>query len=161
MITLTALVAGGHHEELALHLRAARTNGLTVDEIEEACSRPRSTAASRPPTRRSASPSSLSKGRLMTATFVYAATRTPFGKFGGAYAEIRPDDLAATALNGVLAKAPELDPPRSATWCGATRTGPARTTAMSAGWPCCSLGCRSVSPQPPSTGSAAPAWTRR
>ena len=35
LITLTALVAGGHHEELALHLRAARTNGLTVDEIKE------------------------------------------------------------------------------------------------------------------------------
>ena len=26
---LTALVARGHHEELAMHLRAARTNGLT------------------------------------------------------------------------------------------------------------------------------------
>ena len=35
LITLTALVAGGHHEELALHLRAARTNGLSVDEIKE------------------------------------------------------------------------------------------------------------------------------
>jgi 4-carboxymuconolactone decarboxylase len=35
MITLTALVARGHHEELALHLRAARRNGLTVDEIRE------------------------------------------------------------------------------------------------------------------------------
>jgi 3-oxoadipate enol-lactonase/4-carboxymuconolactone decarboxylase len=35
MITLTALVARGHHEELALHVRAARTNGLTVDEIKE------------------------------------------------------------------------------------------------------------------------------
>ncbi|MET9319523.1 3-oxoadipate enol-lactonase [Streptomyces sp. NPDC003038] len=34
-VTLTALVAGGHHEELALHIRAARTNGLTVDEIGE------------------------------------------------------------------------------------------------------------------------------
>jgi 3-oxoadipate enol-lactonase/4-carboxymuconolactone decarboxylase len=35
MITLTALVARGHHEELALHLRAALRNGLTVDEIRE------------------------------------------------------------------------------------------------------------------------------
>ncbi len=35
LITLTALVARGHHEELALHLRAARTNGLSVDEIKE------------------------------------------------------------------------------------------------------------------------------
>jgi len=35
LITLTALVAQGHHEELALHVRAALTNGLTVDEIRE------------------------------------------------------------------------------------------------------------------------------
>ena len=35
LITLTALVAGGHHEELALHVRAALTNGLTADEIKE------------------------------------------------------------------------------------------------------------------------------
>ena len=35
LITLTALVARGHHEELAMHLRAARRNGLTNDEIKE------------------------------------------------------------------------------------------------------------------------------
>ena len=35
LITLTALVARGHHEELAMHIRAARTNGLTNDEIKE------------------------------------------------------------------------------------------------------------------------------
>jgi 3-oxoadipate enol-lactonase/4-carboxymuconolactone decarboxylase len=35
MITLTALVALGHHDEFELHLRAARRNGLTVDEIKE------------------------------------------------------------------------------------------------------------------------------
>jgi 3-oxoadipate enol-lactonase/4-carboxymuconolactone decarboxylase len=35
MITLTALVALGHEEELAMHLRAARRNGLTDDEIKE------------------------------------------------------------------------------------------------------------------------------
>lgn len=35
LITLTALVAGGHHEELAMHLRAALRNGLTKDEIKE------------------------------------------------------------------------------------------------------------------------------
>ncbi|MFF4394741.1 3-oxoadipate enol-lactonase [Streptomyces sp. NPDC001480] len=33
MITLTALVAHGHYEELAMHVRAARRNGLTPDEI--------------------------------------------------------------------------------------------------------------------------------
>ncbi|MFF4820353.1 4-carboxymuconolactone decarboxylase [Kitasatospora sp. NPDC001309] len=34
-VTLTAMVAGGHHEELALHVRAALTNGLTCEEIGE------------------------------------------------------------------------------------------------------------------------------
>ncbi len=34
-ITLTALVAHGHLEELAMHVRAARRNGLTIDEIKE------------------------------------------------------------------------------------------------------------------------------
>jgi len=34
-VTLTALVAGGHHHELALHLRGARRNGLSWDEIKE------------------------------------------------------------------------------------------------------------------------------
>ncbi len=35
LITLTALVARGHHEELAMHVRAARRNGVTTDEIKE------------------------------------------------------------------------------------------------------------------------------
>ena len=34
-ITLTALVAGGRTEELAMHVRAARRNGLSEDEIKE------------------------------------------------------------------------------------------------------------------------------
>jgi acetyl-CoA acyltransferase len=46
----------------------------------------------------------------MTAVYVYAAIRTPFGKLGGGLAQIRPDDLAATVLTGLLAKAPGLDP---------------------------------------------------
>jgi acetyl-CoA acetyltransferase family protein len=44
--------------------------------------------------------------------YLYAAARTPFGRFGGALADVRPDDLAAVALTGVLAKAPGLDPSR-------------------------------------------------
>ncbi len=46
----------------------------------------------------------------MTDSHLYAAARTPFGRFGGALAGTRPDDLAATALLGVLAKVPDLDP---------------------------------------------------
>ena len=34
-ITLTALTALNHHEELAIHVRAALRNGLTPDEIKE------------------------------------------------------------------------------------------------------------------------------
>jgi 3-oxoadipate enol-lactonase/4-carboxymuconolactone decarboxylase len=34
-ITLTALVARGHADELAMHVRAALRNGLTPDEIGE------------------------------------------------------------------------------------------------------------------------------
>ncbi|MEU8817495.1 thiolase family protein [Actinoplanes sp. NPDC048796] len=46
----------------------------------------------------------------MSSAYLYAAVRTPFGRFGGALAESRPDDLAAAALTGVLGKAPDLDP---------------------------------------------------
>lgn len=48
--------------------------------------------------------------RPIDSTFVYAASRTPFGRLGGALARVRPDDLAAVALQGVLAQAPSLDP---------------------------------------------------
>jgi 4-carboxymuconolactone decarboxylase len=34
-ITLTALIALGHFDELAMHVRAARRNGLGDDEIKE------------------------------------------------------------------------------------------------------------------------------
>jgi acetyl-CoA acetyltransferase family protein len=42
--------------------------------------------------------------------FVYAATRTPFGRFNRALAAVRPDDLAASAITAVLAQAPKLEP---------------------------------------------------
>lgn len=48
----------------------------------------------------------------MTESLLYAATRTPFGRFGGALADIRPDDLAAIALTGALGQVDGLDPSR-------------------------------------------------
>ncbi|WP_407642932.1 thiolase family protein [Actinacidiphila yanglinensis] len=42
--------------------------------------------------------------------FLYAANRTPFGKFGGGLAGVRPDDLAAAAITGLLARTPDLEP---------------------------------------------------
>ncbi len=44
--------------------------------------------------------------------FVYTAVRTPFGRYGGGLAEVRPDDLAATALRGLLGKVSDLEPER-------------------------------------------------
>jgi acetyl-CoA acyltransferase len=44
----------------------------------------------------------------MSSAFLYASARTPFGRFAGRLADVRPDDLAAAALSGLLAKVPEL-----------------------------------------------------
>jgi acetyl-CoA acetyltransferase family protein len=44
--------------------------------------------------------------------FVYDAVRTPFGKFGGALAGSRPDDLAALVVRAIVDRAPDLDPAR-------------------------------------------------
>lgn len=41
--------------------------------------------------------------------YLYATARTPFGRFNGALAGVRPDDLAASAIRSLLAKAPDLD----------------------------------------------------
>jgi acetyl-CoA acyltransferase len=45
----------------------------------------------------------------MTASFLYGSARTPFGRFGGALCGVRPDDLAAAALTGLLARHSGLD----------------------------------------------------
>lgn len=43
-------------------------------------------------------------------SFVYAAVRTPFGRFNGALAGVRTDDLGAAVVSSVLARTPGLDP---------------------------------------------------
>jgi acetyl-CoA acyltransferase len=48
----------------------------------------------------------------VTAAYVYAALRTPFGKLGGGLAGVRPDDLAARVVSAVVSGAPSLDPAR-------------------------------------------------
>jgi len=47
---------------------------------------------------------------MSSAAYIYGAVRTPFGRYGGALAKTRPDDLAAGALKALLARAPGLDP---------------------------------------------------
>jgi acetyl-CoA acetyltransferase family protein len=47
---------------------------------------------------------------MTSAAYIYGAVRTPFGRYGGALARTRPDDLAAHALRALLDRHPELDP---------------------------------------------------
>ena len=42
--------------------------------------------------------------------FICDALRTPFGRYGGSLAGIRPDDLAAGAIHALVARNPRLDP---------------------------------------------------
>jgi acetyl-CoA acyltransferase len=71
-----------------------------------------------------------------------AARRTPIGKLRGALSSVRPDDLAAAVLRGVLADAPALDPARidDVYWGAANQAGEdnrnvARMAALLAGLP--------------------------
>lgn len=41
-----------------------------------------------------------------SSAYVLEAVRTPFGRYGGALAGVRPDDLATVALQGLLARVP-------------------------------------------------------
>jgi 3-oxoadipyl-CoA thiolase len=47
---------------------------------------------------------------MARAAFLCGGLRTPIGRYGGALARVRPDDLAAHVLRAVLAAAPGLDP---------------------------------------------------
>ncbi|MER5731474.1 thiolase family protein [Streptomyces sp. NPDC002138] len=44
--------------------------------------------------------------------YIVDAVRTPIGKFGGAYAGVRPDDLAAHVVRALVDRTPALDPAR-------------------------------------------------
>src|SRR3984957_20967105 len=46
----------------------------------------------------------------MTDAFICDASRTPFGRYGGALAAVRPDDLAATVLRELPRRNSSLDP---------------------------------------------------
>jgi 3-oxoadipyl-CoA thiolase len=46
----------------------------------------------------------------MNAAFILDAVRTPIGRAGGALSGVRPDDLAAAVVRGVLDRNPTIDP---------------------------------------------------
>jgi acetyl-CoA acyltransferase len=45
----------------------------------------------------------------VTAAYLYDAVRTPFGRFNGALAGVRPDDLASYVITALLERSPQLD----------------------------------------------------
>lgn len=49
---------------------------------------------------------------MTTEVYLYDAVRTPFGRYGGALAGVRPDDLAAHVLGTLVERAPALEPDR-------------------------------------------------
>jgi acetyl-CoA acyltransferase len=78
----------------------------------------------------------------MSTSFVYDAVRTPFGRYGKALSEVRPDDLAAHVLAQVVARHPKLDPSRvddvilgDADAAGEDNRNVARMAAILAGFP--------------------------
>jgi acetyl-CoA acetyltransferase family protein len=48
----------------------------------------------------------------MSEAYVLDAVRTPFGRYGGGLANVRPDDLGAHVVRALLDRAPGLDPAR-------------------------------------------------
>src|SRR5215475_1168099 len=45
----------------------------------------------------------------MKAAYLCDGVRTPIGRFGGALASVRPDDLAATVMRALMVRHPKLD----------------------------------------------------
>ena len=78
----------------------------------------------------------------MGEAYVIDAVRTPFGKYGGSLAGVRPDDMAAGVIGSLLERAPALDPARiddvifgNANGAGEENRNVARMAALLAGLP--------------------------
>ncbi|MGO9782047.1 MAG: thiolase family protein [Streptosporangiaceae bacterium] len=78
----------------------------------------------------------------MSEVFVYDAVRIPFGRYAGALAGCRPDDLAAHVVRTLVGRAPGLDPARvdevvlgNANGAGEDNRNVARMAGLLAGMP--------------------------
>lgn len=74
--------------------------------------------------------------------FVLDAVRTPFGRYGGGLAGVRPDDLAAHVVRSIGERSPDLDPADvddvllgDANGAGEDNRDVARMAVLLAGWP--------------------------
>jgi acetyl-CoA acetyltransferase family protein len=75
-------------------------------------------------------------------TYIVDAVRTPTGRYGGALAGVRPDDLAACVVGALVERSPALDPERiddvlfgNANGAGEENRNVARMAALLAGLP--------------------------
>lgn len=80
--------------------------------------------------------------RPVTAAYICDGIRTPFGRFNGALARVRPDDLAALTLKALAGRHPRLDPEAidevmlgCANQAGEDNRNVARMAALLAGFP--------------------------
>jgi acetyl-CoA acetyltransferase family protein len=74
--------------------------------------------------------------------YILDAVRAPFGRYGGALAKVRPDDLGAHVVKALLQRSPDLDPARiddvtfgNANGAGEDNRNVARMSALLAGLP--------------------------
>ena len=78
----------------------------------------------------------------MREVFVCDAARTAIGRYGGALAKVRTDDLAAVPIRALLARNSKADWSQLDESFSAAPTRPVRTTATSPAWRCCWPDCR-------------------
>jgi len=78
----------------------------------------------------------------VSAAYILDAVRTPFGRYGGGLAGVRPDDLAAHVVRALMARSPGLDPSDvddvlfgDANGAGEDNRNVARMAALLAGFP--------------------------
>ena len=75
----------------------------------------------------------------MAEAFICDYVRTPIGRYAGALASVRADDLAALPIRELMRRHPGLADKVDEVILGSP-TRPARTTATSRAWRCCSPG---------------------
>ena len=79
---------------------------------------------------------------VMNEVFLCDGVRTPIGRYGGALASVRTDDLAAIPLKALVARNAGVDWAALDDVYSAAPTRRARTTATSRAWRCCWRACR-------------------
>jgi hypothetical protein len=96
---------------------------------------------------------------IETDAVICDGVRTPIGRYGGALAAVRTDDLAAIPIRALLERNPASTPPPSTRSCWAAPTRRARTTATWRAWRPFWRAFRCRCRASRSTGSAPAAWT--